>query len=623
MVVDEEGNLSYEFGEAADADLQSGLPSQQSGGLMYQQKLRSGDVMSNLQYQRMASEQLGSRFTRTLLKDGVQINRRDRDMMLDRNRVKAKTSFEWGSDSTGLLKVNAKGGMTRRNSSALYVGQTSREDGQAINSSTRTLTRNGTANDFGTDMHYRRRLAKKGRSFSWSASAQAVGSAEEGSLRNENRFFSSVGQTPLLENIDQRREADAQALNTSSSLIFTEPLGRRSTLLFKYGLGISRNDAEQASYERDPVGAYRRRVDSLSNHFLFQTLDNSGSLSYRYARDKVNLLVSTGIGNTVYRRRDIDRQAASEVGFLNFLPSAKLTYKPKTQRRISLDYNGAPVNPTLQQLQPIVTNIDPLNLLVGNPDLVQGYAHTLKGELQDSKTRNNRMLLLSGSLSLIEREITQGSRVDAQGRTTTQYLNTDGNYRYNAELVYNVNVRENLSIGAWFGIRTNRYVNLVNGERNTTLTRRISYTLRADSWSDEWLSYSVTATAARHHAVSSLNAAQALSYWRGEFTGEATFSFAAIKARLDLPMEFLLFQRTPVFSERRNIWRISPTLTKTLTRDERLEAKLSVFDLLNQNRYVYRDVKTNFISEDTQNGIQRNIMLSLLFHFNRTHEPTP
>jgi len=309
------------------------------------------------------------------------------------------------------------------------------------------------------------------------------------------------------------------------------------------------------------------------------------------------------------------------VGFVNFLPSVNLAYKPKSQRTFDINYAGRPVNPTLQQLQPIVTNTDPLNLLIGNPDLVQGFTHTVNMNVRDYKVFKSRFIALWGNFSATEKAITNSSFVDAKGLRTTKYVNTDGNYNYNVRMIYNFEVIKGINAGGQLGTQFNRFVNLVNGERNVNDNRSFSYSLEANYWSENWLSFYMSFTARQHRAVSSLRATMPTKYWSYAGYGNVSFSFKKIKTWVDLPLELTMYQRTAVFSQARNIWLVNPSVRKTLTKNDKLEAKLTVFDLLNQNTYVKRDVNSNFITENTQNGIRRNIMFSLLFHFSRNGKP--
>jgi hypothetical protein len=65
--------------------------------------------------------------------------------------------------------------------------------------------------------------------------------------------------------------------------------------------------------------------------------------------------------------KDIRKNTDRDVSFNNFVPQVTFNYTPKTQRRVSFTYNGNTRNPSLQQIQPITDNLDPLNITIGNP----------------------------------------------------------------------------------------------------------------------------------------------------------------------------------------------------------------------------------------------------------------
>ena len=50
--------------------------------------------------------------------------------------------------------------------------------------------------------------------------------------------------------------------------------------------------------------------------------------------------------------------------------------------------------------------------------------------------------------------------------------------------------------------------------------------------------------------------------------------------------------------------------------------KLYVFDMLNQNTYVQRNMSSNFISEVSNNGVKRYVMFSLIYNFSKNGKPS-
>ena len=103
--------------------------------------------------------------------------------------------------------------------------------------------------------------------------------------------------------------------------------------------------------------------------------------------------------------------------------------------------------------------------------------------------------------------------------------------------------------------------------------------------------------------------------------GNLDLNFKKIKTYVNISNNFTLYQKTSTFTDQRNIFILSPSVRKTLTKNDALEAKVQVFDLLNQNSYVNRNITSNFISETTNNGVRRFAMLGLIYNFNKNGKP--
>src|SRR5205814_9860844 len=76
--------------------------------------------------------------------------------------------------------------------------------------------------------------------------------------------------------------------------------------------------------------------------------------------------------------------------FVNWYPQASFNYMFSQQRRIFLRYNGSTQQPTIQQIQPVATNDDPLNISVGNPDLKPAFRNNINLGFFDFKVLTER-----------------------------------------------------------------------------------------------------------------------------------------------------------------------------------------------------------------------------------------
>jgi hypothetical protein len=105
------------------------------------------------------------------------------------------------------------------------------------------------------------------------------------------------------------------------------------------------------------------------------------------------------------------------------------------------------------------------------------------------------------------------------------------------------------------------------------------------------------------------------SYFTHVYSTDATYT---------LPKNFILSTdfdytfntgRTDGFNQNYAIW--NGSIAKQVFKNKRGEIKASVFDILNQNTSVYRNVAQNYI-EDVQNSVlKRYFMLTFTYNINR------
>ena len=77
----------------------------------------------------------------------------------------------------------------------------------------------------------------------------------------------------------------------------------------------------------------------------------------------------------------------------------------------------------------------------------------------------------------------------------------------------------------------------------------------------------------------------------------------------------MLYSKTDVFVNPQNLFLFNPSIRKVLTKNDALEVKVTVFDLFNSNNDIQRNIGSNFISENINNTIKRNVMLGVVYNF--------
>jgi hypothetical protein len=612
--VGDDGSVMMMFSGDGDYEENKGLPNQQTVGAFYGNKWKNTTTGNSGQYQRLGTELTGTGFNKTLL-DGYSLDSYTKNLQSqDRKRYKFSSTNEWGTDSTGLFKFVIKGANTLRAAQANIEASTLLDNQNKINQSNRSTTLNENDKSLTSNLSFRKKFDKKGRSISFITDLSFSDKSQDGTLKAENIFF-TAGQSNRVENIDQQKAAQQVGSSIASNLVYTEPLSTKSFLLFKYGISIGRNDAERNTFIQNNAGVYKTVVDSLSNHFEFNTVNNNASVSYRYVAKKMNFVFGSGAGRVNYQAADIEKSTTRSIGFNNFLPTFSLDFKPKPQRKINLNYTGSTVNPTLQQIQPLIDNTDPLNINVGNPDLVQGFTNRINLRATDYKVLKSRYIAFDANFSNTSNAITNSSQIDASGKRTMRYVNVNGNYDYGFHFYYTMELYKGIYGGTSIDRNNSRFINYINGIKNTNDNRAFSYALELNYWGEGWFTFQSSISIANNRTASTIRPGIVTKYTTYGGYGNFNIKWKKAKTFIDLWTEYKLYSKTTVFANPQNLFLFNPSIRKVLTKNDALEAKITVFDLFNRNNDIQRNISSNFIAENINNTIRRYVMLGVVYNF--------
>jgi hypothetical protein len=615
--IGDDGSMSIFFSSGGDDfDEQIGLPNQQSGGLVLANKWGNTSTNNTGQYQRLQSDAKGTSYTKTILSNSILNNNTTNDQVLDKRKYRFNTINEWGTDSTGLFKIIFKAANTLKDANADYSGLTTNEFGTKINQTERQTSLSEDDKLIVSNLSYRKKFAKKGRTISVLSDLNFNDKAQDATLISENSFFDAANLPTFIEKVDQIKANQQTTSSIASNLVYTEPLSEKSFLIFKYGLTVAKNDAERVTSNNN--GAI---VDSLSNHFVFNTVNNSGSLSYRYVAKKVNFIIGSGVGTANYQLNDLELGTNRAINFTNFIPSASLNFNPKQQRKVRFNYNGNTTNPTLQQIQPIIENSDPLNIAVGNADLQQGFSNKFSFNASDYKVLKSRSIYLNANYTATNNAITNSSQVDANGRTVRKFVNVDGSFNYNINVGYGLDIYKGVNLGLRTGKNFNRYINFVNDVKNINDNNGTEYTLNLNYWSDTWFNFYWQISATNNQSTSSIRANITTNFWSYSSYGNFNFNFKKAKTYISIENDINVYQKSAAFPDQRNIYLVSPSIRKVIGKKDQFELKLFAFDIFNQNNYVRRNISSNFISETTNNGIRRYFLLGFVYNFSKNSKP--
>jgi hypothetical protein len=625
------GGITTEFGDGGMSMIMTsgdgeeggstGFPNQQSAGATYSNKFDKGSVNTSAQYNRLIVNGLTSSYSKTILPTNSIVNNTNSTQRNEKKKYKLSTTDQWGTDSTGLFKLTLKAAnVLSENTSSFTGGSYIPETGAQLNGTARTTSNNTNDKTLNGSLSYRLRFAKKGRTISVNSDFNFGDKTQDGLLNAHNDYFGASNVVIKSETIAQNKELSQLTSAGSVNTVYTEPLGKNSFLIFNYKIGLAGNNSERNTFDTK-AGQPKIKVDTLSNHFKFNTVNNSGNISYRYAVKKVNFNIGTGVGSANYSMFDYATNANRSINFTNFIPSATFNFTPKQQKKFILSYVGNTQNPSLLQIQPIIDNTDPLNISVGNANLRQSFTNRFSFNYNSFKVMKSKYVQLSGSFSNTNDAIATSSNIDAFGKSVNQYVNVTGNYNYGAMLYYSFDLYKGINFGTSAGINGGRYNNIVNGIQNTNdnISSRLSVEL--SYWGDKKINFWSNFEASNNKTVSSIRPGASTNFWSYRNNSNLQFKFKKAKFFIDLSTDITVYQKSVAFPSQRNIFLVHPSMRKVISKNDKWEAKLMIYDIFNQNQFVDRNITSNFISETANNGIRRYALFSIVYNFSKNGKP--
>ena len=619
----EDGGISITI-SGGDMAFGQGLPTSTTGGLLFSNKWNQDkhNINNAYQYSNLNVKGRTQTTTQTILPDTTFINSQDQNFVSDRKRNRLSSRYELQIDSTSTLKMSLTGSIVTNRNANSFLGKAISEEGQIINQSNRTTTNDGEDRNLLGSLQWQKRLKKKGRTLSFNGDFSVMNKTNDGYLFAKNDFYNKSGVLVRQDNLDQFKTNKEALSNVNGKIAYTEPIWKNTFMELNYRFAFNRNDAERNTLERPtPTGKYENMIDTLSNHFIYNSSNHIGGVTIRLNEKKFNVYGGASLGTVKFNLDDINKGNNRDIRFTNFLPNAGITFRPKKQRRISLNYNGTTRNPTLQQIQPFIDNIDPLNITIGNPNLKQEFTHNFNMSYGDYKVLKSKNIDLNVNFSTTNNAITNANFIDTLGRRINQAINVNGNYNAYMWSSYGIEIAPSYNLNFGISPSVSRFVNIVNGLENISKNNSAGLNVGINHWSEKKLNFSTNLSAQYNHSSSSIRPDAVTKFWSYNMWSDLTLKLPA-KFILNANANLRILQRTSVFAGNSNVYIVNSSLRKTFGKSDKLEMKVSINDIFNQSQNISRNISTNFITETIQQNIQRIWLFTIAYNFSKNGKPT-
>jgi hypothetical protein len=495
-------------------------------------------------------------------------------------------------------------------------------------SAARSIDNSGSSGyDFGANVLWQHKFAKKGRTFSWNIGTDISPRTAADTLTSINKTYRSNKDSTSF--INQVTNAPSKSMNFNTNLSYTEPIGRFSQLMVNYNPSYIKSTLDKRTNIKNSSGDYNILDSQLSNSYTVTTLINNGGLSYRAHIKDINFALGVNIQNTQLNGSELFPVSGTvKKSFNSLLPNAMFSEKFDNKSNLRIMYHTSTAIPTIQQLQNVINNSNPLLLSTGNPDLAQSYSNSIiirYGKTNTTKAHSFFVFATVGNTAnyignattiAFKDSILPGGFKLSKGAQLTRPVNLDNYWTARAFGTYGLPLdfmKSNLNLNA--GVNYNSTPGLINNTLNYANTYALSPSMVLSSNISEKLDYTL-AYYSSYNIVKNTNnplgndnyfthtASFKLSwiFWKG-FTFNADISHTLYSGLNSQYNQSLLL--------------VNGGIGKRLFKDQNGEIRLSVFDLLNQNSAIARNVTDTYIEDTRTQVLQRYFMLT--FSYNLKH----
>jgi hypothetical protein len=514
------------------------------------------------------------------------------------------------------------------------LGITAAENTPQSRIDTRYLSNNRAINPAG-DLLLRRRLrGRPGRTLSLSLN----GAYNE---RNGTTLLNTTNTGGSNTNLNQQSALTQHSSTASGNLAYTEPVGKHAQLQANYSLSYAPNNSDKRTYDFSTGDQQYSRLDTaLSNVFNNYYLTQGGGLSYRYNTRQIQASVGLS-GQQARLRGDQTFPVPGPVNytFWNVLPQANLMWRPDREHNVRVFYRTSTNAPSINQLQAVVNNSNPLQLTIGNPALRQEYNHSLVARysvtraekssnffalLSGSYTQNpisNRTLVASRDTTVVPTGTDQPVRLPA-GAQLTQSTNLQQQYNVRALANYGrplpaLKLNLNLNLGGSFS----QNPGIVNQGLNYARTPALTGGVTISSNISERLDFTLSSNSAQNFVRNTLSTQLNTNYF-SQITRLRLSWIVGPGISFQTDVAHQLYRGlSSSYNQNYALWNAS--LGKKIFPGQRGEIKLYAFDILKQNRAIQRNVTEAYYEDVQTTVLQRYFMLMFTYNIRSANMTVP
>lgn len=459
-------------------------------------------------------------------------------------------------------------------------------------------------------LNYQKEFKKKGRELVANVVVDLMSNQNNSENKSYTTLYNDSGVLKAIDTLEQQQVRAKNNQNYRANITFREPIGKDNKLYFKLLAGIKEDRNEQATY--DLLGQEQVGNTNFTDAYWRQYNHQEFNITFKRNVDAYNLSVGLGV-----KRSALKGMIASSINPIAqdfYFPTGnfRFQYFISKSKKITLTYKNRFSEPSLQQLQPVVNNQDPLSLVIGNPDLLPEYQHNIRLRMDWWEQLTFTNFYTNLNLNVTKNTIIQSQIFDEDFRATYKPINGGLTYRGGLYLGCNtISKKLQLKVDARAGVSLNQRPIVLNGIFTEQLNYDYNANLTLSNKKKKIVDVLATARWEIGNAVYKENSALNVSYINHSYAAKIRVTIAK-KWNLSTNFEYRIYANTGN-QEAITVPIWTAGVNRTFLKTNALKVELMGENLLNEALQVSQNNQNGIFSETKSLLLGRYIMLKIQY----------
>lgn len=532
------------------------------------------------------------------------------------NDLANRLSIKWRNelDSFNQLTINARG-QVKNNNVTSYTRSTSfteavLENRLADNTSTKGFTTDATG-----DMGFVHKTKSKWQLLQTKLEAGYSSNLNKQIWQNETQFYNPLNtvynsQYQLDDNSKLLMRATVSATRSLGNALYLTPS-------ISAGYNQEKLNRDQGNYPGNGDA-----IDSLSPHFYNDIYTVFPGIALKKSTNKRQWNI--GLQAEWLKMLPAVMSTPSVARTYSYLlPSLNWRRDLGGHKNVELRYRTSVNTPATNQMLPVTYYTNPLSGITGNINLKPEYKHDGNINYNHFDEYNMASLFAYINASYTANKINAAQTIDPLLRQQIVWVNTAYEARFNLHGSYDRPIKRwKLNTGIRFNETVSLSVTPINGVDNKTTSYIHSFGITAGNRNNKMWNVQTELSVDITDAYYSINREQNNTFYNYTGTGSISYQSKNSKWFAQLSADVTHYTARS-FNESVTIPLLRAELSRFVLANNRSTITLKGFDLLNQNKSIYRTSQLNYLMERRSNIISQYFMLSFNYKLSKTGKSSP